>query len=164
MNGNSINLLVQWDDEVYIRIDEPEINQAYNVHFFNQTTDQAYVVRSEYLDGALTVKIPNALLIQPYVIYGYVFITNDDGNKSLLAFEIKIRKRPKPMDYIAKDTIDYVRLEDVIAECKDITASLEQRITAEEQTSIHITERLDTLLDSDYILTANETKNLLGIS
>lgn len=155
---------MQWDDEVYIRIDEPEIDQAYNVHFFNQTTDQAYVVRSEFTDGILIVKIPNTLLTQPHTIYGYVFIVNNDGNKSVLAFEIKIRMRPKPMDYIHKDTVDYVRLDDVIEECKDITRELEQRISTEEQTSLEIIERLDTLLDSDYILNLNETKTLLGIS
>ena len=116
-NGDSISDLVQWDSNVYIYLSDAGITKAYQVHFFNNTMEEAYVVDSTYSGGKLKVKIPNALLIQPFIITGYVNVTNSDEQKCLYGFKINIRKKPKPSDFV--DSKDYITFEEVISECRE---------------------------------------------
>ena len=88
--------LVQWDSDVHIRLIEDIIDKAYPVHFFNQTLNEALVVKdSSYENGRLKVKIPNFLLTQPYPIIGYVNVEKDGESRCLCRFRINVRRKPK---------------------------------------------------------------------
>lgn len=117
--GNSLTNLVQWDSDVYVYLNAEEIDSAYRTHFFNNTMDEAMVVESEYSGGVLKAKIPNALLMQPYIIVGYVEVTKNGETKSLYGFKINVRKKPKPSDYITPDTRDWIEAEDLLKECRE---------------------------------------------
>lgn len=121
--SNPIESLVQWDSDVYIYVNDSEIDEAYGVHFFNVTMDEAYVVTSTYSNGILKAKIPNDLLTQAYAIVGYINITKNGEQKSLYRFRINIIKKPKPSNYIYVDSKDYVNLEEVLSECRDYADS-----------------------------------------
>lgn len=110
--------LVQWDKDVLIHINHPDITKAYNVHFFNSLCDEALVVTSTYSSGDLKVKIPNKLLTQSLPITGYVYIIEGNESKSLYGFRLMVRKRPCPSNYIYVESEDYVSLEKVLAECR----------------------------------------------
>ena len=118
VNGDSLTDLVQWDKDVYVYLSEPEINSSYDVHFFNNLSEQALVVESTYADGKLKVKIPNDLLIQPYIITGYVVVVKSGESKSLFGFRINIKKKPMPSDYVYVESDDYKSLEKIRDECK----------------------------------------------
>ena len=70
--GNIIYDLVQWDKDVKIYITEPEIDKAYNVHFFNRNNNEAMVVQSTYENGTLCSIVPNDILTEELPINGYV--------------------------------------------------------------------------------------------
>lgn len=119
-HGNSLNYLVQWDQDVHVYLQADGIDSAYRVHFFNNSMDESYVVDSTFQDGILKAKIPNALLTMPYIITGYVDVTKDKENKCLYGFKINVKKKPKPSNYVYLDTNDYVSIEDIRDECRDI--------------------------------------------
>ena len=119
-NGNSILGLVQWDNDVTIYIENEILDSNYDVHFFNSSSDKAYVVHSLYENDILSVKIPNILLENFLAISGYVYIEKDNEAKSILYFRIPIRSRPKPSNHVYIDTKDYVDIEEVLSECKEL--------------------------------------------
>lgn len=117
-SGNYLTDLVQWDKDVLIHIQHPDILQAYNVHFFNSSCEEALVVTSTYSDGDLRVRIPNELLTYSLPITGYVYIIEGDESKSLYGFRLMVRKRPRPSNYIYVESEDYISLEKVLEECR----------------------------------------------
>ncbi len=123
INNNSITDLVQWDKDVRIFIKENEIDKAYKVHYFNQKTDTAMVVESEFKDGVMSALIPNDILTEPHHIQGYIYVEKNDEHKSIYYFRIIVRKRPKPDNYIYSDQKEYVTFEDILKEAKEYAKS-----------------------------------------
>lgn len=121
--GNSLTSLVQWDSDVCVYIKVDEIESAYRVHFFNNTLEESLVVDSTYSSGILKAKIPNLLLTQPLIIFGYVSVVKDGETKSLYGFKINVRKKPMPSNYIYVDTKDWVDAEAILQECADYASS-----------------------------------------
>lgn len=119
INGNSLIDLVQWDKNIYIYLKDTNITQVYPVHFFNKLSDEALVVNSvDFIDDSLKVKIPNILLTQPYTINGYINVINNDTSRCIYSFQIAIKKKPKPSDFIFVESDDYITLESILEECK----------------------------------------------
>lgn len=124
INGNSITNLVQWDKDVKIHVTEDEIDDAYNVHFFNQNNiDVAMVVESTYQENTLSATVPNDLLSEPYPITGYIYIEKNNEHKSVYCFRIIVRKRPKPASYIYSDQEEYITFKQVLDEAKEFAKS-----------------------------------------
>lgn len=119
VDGNIIINLVQWDRDVYIYIHDSGIDAVYPMHFYNDRSESAYVVETAYADGVLKAKIPNLLLEQPYSIIGYVYISKDNGYRSIYRTRIKVRPRPMPSDHVYEDTYDYLSLVAVLSECRN---------------------------------------------
>ena len=117
--GNIIYDLVQWDKDVKIYITEPEIDKAYNVHFFNRNNNEAMVVQSTYENGTLCSIVPNDILTEELPINGYVFIEKNGEYKSLYCFRILVRKRAKPADYIYSDQKEYITFDKILKEVEE---------------------------------------------
>lgn len=117
--GNIIYDLVQWDKDVKIYITEPEIDKAYNVHFFNRNNNEAMVVQSTYENGTLCSIVPNDILTEDLPINGYVFIDKNGEYKSLYYFRILIRKRAKPADYVYSDQKEYITFDKILKEVEE---------------------------------------------
>lgn len=124
-NDNTINYLVQFDKDIYIRLKEDIIDGAYLVSFFNSQNTMAYMVESTYENGVLTCKIPNILLRTPMPIFGYVAY-GDTGQddldnvtvRSICGFTIPVKKRAAPADYVYEDDGDYISFGEVLEEAK----------------------------------------------
>lgn len=144
--GNSLTGLVQWDSDVYVYLNGEEIDEAYRVHFFNDTMKEALVVESEYADGVLKAKIPNLLLTQPYIITGYVNVVKNGEAKSLYGFKINIRKKPKPSSYVTVDSKDWVEVTEVLAECHEYANSALQ---SEQNAKIYSENASDSADEAD---------------
>ena len=119
LDGNTLTNLVQYDTDVYIHIKDSRITAAYQVQFFNSTSESALVMNSTYSNGVLSVKIPNNLLVQPYTITGYVNVKKSGESKCLYAFRIAVRKKPIPNDWVHVDSKDYVTFEEIVEECRN---------------------------------------------
>lgn len=119
LDGNTLTNLVQYDTDVYIHIKDSRITAAYQVQFFNSTSESALVMNSTYSNGVLSVKIPNNLLVQPYTITGYVNVKKSGESKCLYAFRIAVRKKPIPNDWVHIDSKDYVTFEEIVEECRN---------------------------------------------
>lgn len=117
--GNIIYDLAQWDQDVKIYITEPEIDKAYNVHFFNRNNNEAMVVQSTYENGTLCSTVPNDILTEELPINGYVFIEKNGEHKSLYCFRILVRKRAKPADYIYSDQKEYITFDKILKEVEE---------------------------------------------
>lgn len=118
-NGDILANLVQWDKDVFVSIQENEIDDAYPVHFFNYGSDISYVVNSVYSSGLLIAKIPNTLLTTAEMIIGYVYKETGTEQKSIYRFKISMRAKPMPSNYAESGTKDYINIEDVLAECRE---------------------------------------------
>lgn len=123
MSNKEIASLAQWDKDVYVCVENSEITQAYNFHFFNSIMDEAFVVESTYSNSILKAKIPNVLLTQTHPITGYIRVTDFGEKKCLYRFRINIVKRPKPSDYVYVDTKDYISVSDILNECREHSES-----------------------------------------
>lgn len=124
--GNSLTNLVQWDSDVYVYLSAEYIDSAYRVHFFNNSMEKSLVVESQYSDGILKAKIPNYLLTQPYIIFGYVSVVKNEGVKSLYSFKINVRKKPKPSSYISDGCQEWIEVETLIDEVHSFAKVTEQ--------------------------------------
>lgn len=121
--GESLTNLVQWDRDIYIYLTADKINKNYQVHFYNSESKEALVCLSEFEDGTLKVKIPNDLLKQPYIIFGYVILDDEYGqngcNKAEYCFKINVKKKPIPSDFIHVDSDDYVVATKILEEAQN---------------------------------------------
>lgn len=131
-DGEVIQSLTQWDEGIYACVKEDAITKAYDVHFYNATSEVSYIVESSYSSGTLKVRIPNALLAEPHPIYGCVYVDKDNGYRTMYQFYIPVRKRPEPDTYV--DTDSYV----------SITA-LQEQVDALESTVDKLTSRVSAL-------------------
>ena len=118
INGNEISNLVQWDNDVFIYIQENEIDRAFPMHFYNTESKFAYVVETTFEDGKLKAKVPNILLCQPHRIFGYVYMSLDSGQRSVYRTTINMKPRPQPSDLAEIGTPDFVSITSILDECK----------------------------------------------
>lgn len=125
-DGNTLDNLVQWDRDVYVYVEHPDIAESYNFHFFNQHMTESLVVQSFYEGGKLRAKIPNTLLEEPYAIIGYINVTKHDEEKCLYGIRINVIHKPQPSNVITPESQDYIKVEDILDECRDYA----DRVTA----------------------------------
>lgn len=119
VNGNKVTALVQWDKDVTLTFRDTMFTTAHPVQFFNRYSDHALVVESKYESGILSAKIPNILLRKQHDLAGYVNFLNAKEERCLVGFKIRVLPKPQPSDYVYEDTVDYVSVEAVLAECRD---------------------------------------------
>lgn len=113
--GNYINQLTQWDLNREIVIKDFEYNTSPVFHFCNQSSDESIVVNGELNNNTISVKIPNILLENTIPILVYVCLCDNEKNivATINHFEIPIRKRAKPKDYVYVQNTDYIRISDL---------------------------------------------------
>lgn len=92
--------LYQWDSEQVIYLEDESIVE---VHFANKTMNYALVCEVHSENGEHFAKIPNILLQSPYNLFVYAF-TNCGTTESKT---IIVNKRPRPENYIYKETEKY---------------------------------------------------------
>ena len=134
--GNTLTNLVQFDTNVHICINDSRITAAYQVQFFNSTSERALVMDSTFKDGILDAKIPNDLLEQPYAINGYVRVEENGEGKCLYGFKIAVRKKPQPYNWVHVDSHDYVTFAEIIDECKQFAADANDSSTKAKNSEI----------------------------
>ena len=127
-DGEPITSLVQWDSDVYVYLQKPEVHTVLNlkeqdqfgVHFYNSEMDKSLVVEHKIDGSRIIAKIPNVLLTTPYTIVGYITAKDIDEEKRCKSrFRINIIRRPMPSSLIFKDTKDYLDAVEILKECRE---------------------------------------------
>ena len=94
--GTPVAILYQWDKDIYLYVPYWEYG-ASEVQFSNAKSNTTAKVTGVMSGTTLKVKIPNSLLEQPYTIYGYFYIKEEDGSsRTIHSIMIPIRPRLKP--------------------------------------------------------------------
>lgn len=146
--GNPITRMTQWDLNQKIYITEHNFTTAPLFHYCNKNTEKALVVQSTLSDdNTLVVDIPNQLLIEPYPITVYVYLSENETGKTVEVINIPITARPKPNDFEYKDNIEIVNLTNLADEIRSLNDSVSsaefERITAETLRISNENERIE---------------------
>lgn len=104
---NYIDHLTQLDVNQVLYIKDWEYESLPVFHFCNIKSEEAIVVKGEFVDGKIMSKIPNILLQEPYAVVVFVYLEEGDANdnninndisasqisgKSIHVFRIPVRK------------------------------------------------------------------------
>lgn len=100
--GNHKSCLYQWDTGQFVVIDGAE--QCNEIHFCNDRSKNALVVKIIEQDGKRIANIPNILLQNDGNIYVYLFIRNEDGSETRTSASFPVRGRKKPENYVYTET------------------------------------------------------------
>lgn len=122
--------LWQWDTGRKVRLTAPWGAEIYEVHFDNDTTDNALVGVVKFENGIVTSEIPNILLQSSNNLTIYSVSVDENGRRTEKRLTVAVKRRPKPDDYVYTET-----------EVKNWD-SLEKKINAAIDT---LNEEIDTL-------------------
>ncbi len=135
--GEQLIRLAQWDRDVYVCIEDTGIATNYPVHFFNKNSDQAHAVESTYSEGKLKAKIPDHLLREPYTICGYVQRNDGDSERrSDFRFIVGVVPKPQPSDYVMRSDSDYIEVESLKAEYKELQKKADTALKEAKEANI----------------------------
>lgn len=121
--GNTITSLYQWDSNQILYIEDHGFTTPPEFHFCNQNSEKALLVQSEISDGVMTVSIPNALLIEPYKITAYVYLSEDKSGKTVEVITLPVRSRPMPENFEYVDDPKIVNIVELAAEMRGLMSN-----------------------------------------
>lgn len=150
-------ILYQWDKGQRIRLEG--IPSTSRVDFARCSENKA-VSKAAYADGgAVFCDIPDALLMEPNHLHGYVYEIDGDRGETVLEFMLPVIRRPKPDDYVEPDEVlTWHELEDRITEVENRIEELKNRpgggsITVRpEGDALIITASMSVTTDGDAII------------
>lgn len=121
--GNHKSCLYQWDTGQFVVIDGAE--QCNEIHFCNDRSKNALVVKITDQDGKRIANIPNILLQNDGSIYAYLFAKNEDGAETRTSASFPVRGRKKPENYVYTETEKwtYDNIERRLDDLEDIMAN-----------------------------------------
>lgn len=108
-NGNLLKTLYQWDLNQTITVRGISTTNVPAFHFCNRSSTEALVVSPTVSGEDLIVDVPNVLLQAglPLIVYAYQ-VTDNDGYRTMIAFQIPVVPRAKPSDYEYEDNVEYI--------------------------------------------------------
>jgi hypothetical protein len=96
-------ILYQWDKGQRLMLHGADAGTRVD---FARCNDNKAVSKYAYSeDGAVFCDIPDALLMDPTHLHGYVYEIDGDRGETVREFMILVIRRPKPEDYVAPDEV-----------------------------------------------------------
>lgn len=86
----------QWDTGQLLLISGLYLPPAVEFHFFNENRAEALRVAGITTAGITTTQVPNELLAEPFNIYAYVYLTDEESSRTGQKLHINITPRPEP--------------------------------------------------------------------
>lgn len=118
-HGDTIQTLTQWDINQVIYIEDSGFDTPPQFHFCNKNSEKAFVVQSTMDDnGVLAVIIPNQLIVEPYTIFMYVYIKDEESGKTVETIQIPVRSRPQPADFVFEGNTEVIQITEFAEELK----------------------------------------------
>lgn len=104
----SVDTLFQWDTNQILEISGIYTSVIPEIHFAYDSSPIAIVQQATVdITGTILAEIPDFLLEKPNKINVYVCTESGDKFQTLKKFEIPVKSRPKPADYVP-DEKEYV--------------------------------------------------------
>lgn len=143
--GNTVTHFTQWDLNQTLYIEDHGFTTPPQFHFCNMNSEKALVVSSTFKDGVLEVVVPNMLLVEPYTITLYVYLSENDSGKTVEYMQIPVRPRPQPDSFEYEDNVVLVDVQELANEIRALNASMssaeEERVASELNRISNETER-----------------------
>ena len=125
--GNVLYSFTQWDLNQKIYIEDLDFASIPSFHFQNKNTIRALVVTGQReSNGMISFLVPNHLLIQPYPVSIYIYVSEGASSKVVDSIQIPVRERQQPNDFIFQDNMEFIALEEVRRKLAALKADLEQ--------------------------------------
>lgn len=144
--GNTVTNLTQWDLNQTLYIEDHGFTTPPQFHFCNIKSEKALVVQSTIGDDdVLEVVVPNLLLIEPYAISVYVYLSENDSSKTVEYVQIPVRPRPQPDTFEYEDNVVLVDVQELANEMRALNEAMsdaeEERVASELNRISNETER-----------------------
>ena len=92
----------RWDTEQYLLVDGLPVEGE--LHFDMPDTDIPVKVLLEERDGQLVCKVPDELLQHDGKFTVWMYLADEDGNRTMKKKVFKVADREKPSDYVYTET------------------------------------------------------------
>lgn len=96
-------VLYQWDTGQRLRLHGYSTGTRVDFARCNQNKAVSKYAYTE--DGAVFCDIPDALLMEPNHLHGYVYVTNGSRGETAREFMFPVIRRPKPEDYVEPEEV-----------------------------------------------------------
>ena len=112
-NGVKKNFLWQYDKGQTLVLENLDYTVSPEVHFATSSSKEALVVTGTFKNGTLSVRVPDALLLEARKIIVYLYINGSNAQETVKTLDIFVRPRKKPDDYIYTDGMYVISLESI---------------------------------------------------
>lgn len=126
--------LYQWDVNQYVNIVGINPDKPVSVQFWRAGQSEAFVVESTVSGNTVTAAIPNELLREPGELVIYIWqdtgAGEQKGGRTETFFNVPIKERAQPSDYIYDDNVEYISVKTVIEDAKTATTAAQEATEA----------------------------------
>ncbi len=131
---NPLYTLYQWDINQFVNVVGINPEMPVSVQFWRVGQTEAFVVESTVSGNVVTAAIPNELLREPGELVVYIWqdtgAGEQKGGRTETYFNIPIKERAQPSDYIYDDNVEYISVKTVIEDAKNATAAAQEATEA----------------------------------
>lgn len=131
---NPLYILYQWDINQFVNIIGINPEMPVSVQFWRAGQSEAFVVESTVSGNTVTAAIPNELLREPGELVIYIWQDTGSGEqkggRTETFFNVPIKERAQPSDYIYDDNVEYISVKTVIEDAKAATTAAQEATEA----------------------------------
>ena len=131
---NPLYTLYQWDVNQFVNVVGINPEMPVSVQFWRAGQTEAFVVESTVSGNTVTAAIPNELLREPGELVIYIWqdtgAGEQKGGRTETFFNIPIKERAQPSDYIYDDNVEYISVKTVIEDAKTATTAAQEATEA----------------------------------
>lgn len=131
---NPLYTLFQWDVNQYVNVVGINPEMPVSAQFWRAGQTEAFVVESTVSGNTVTAAIPNELLREPGELVIYIWqdtgAGEQKGGRTETFFNVPIKERAQPSDYIYDDNVEYISVKTVIEDAKNATTAAQEATEA----------------------------------
>lgn len=144
---NPLYTLYQWDVNQFVNIVGINPDMPVSVQFWRAGQSEAFVVESTVSGNIVTAAIPNELLREPGELVIYIWqdtgTGEQKGGRTETFFNIPIKERAQPSDYIYDDNVEYISVKTVIKDAQEATEAATSAAKLANDTAADIKQKAD---------------------
>ena len=131
---NPLYTLYQWDVNQFVNVVGINPEMPVSVQFWRAGQTEAFVVESTVSGNTVTAAIPNELLRDTGELVIYIWqdtgTGEQKGGRTETFFNVPIKERAQPSDYIYDDNVEYISVKTVIEDAKKATTAAQEATEA----------------------------------
>ena len=131
---NPLYTLYQWDVNQFVNVVGINPDMPVSVQFWRAGQTEAFVVESTVSGNTATAAIPNELLREPGELVIYIWqdtgVGEQKGGRTETFFNVPIKERAQPSDYIYDDNVEYISVKTVIEDAQNATTAAQEATEA----------------------------------